>query len=208
MTLCKICKNSSDQLGLNEQSLGDVLSSQNDKLLRILEDNNNPNCSNYTRISGYFCSDTVFNLSRRVLSEDEIKVLEKGLDFAPIQNKVNEPELRKDFDEFCRQMRIKWHFRNEPSEKFSTIPAFQSKSSWKTPTDHPNLDILLSSVEKELLENIGTSLRCSNVSTEEWKAKRSLADNRNMTILRKPKNNWETKVCLRRLTLKKNFCVS
>ena len=59
---------------------------------------NNPNCSDDTRISGYFCSDTVFNLSQRVLSEDELKVFQKGLYFAPIQNNVNEPELRKDFD--------------------------------------------------------------------------------------------------------------
>ena len=64
------------------------------------------------RLKGYFCSDTVFNLSGRVLSESEIKVLEKGLDFAPFQRKVNEPELRRDFQEFCRRMRIKWHFRN------------------------------------------------------------------------------------------------
>ena len=148
-----ICKNSSDQLGLNKNSLGDVLSSQDDELIRILEDlqneksvNNNPNCSDDARVSGYFCSDTVFNLSRRVLSEDEIKVLEKGLDFTPIQNKVNEPELRKDFDEFCRRMRIKWHFRNEPSENFSTITAFRSKSSWKLITGHPNLQVFLSSV--------------------------------------------------------------
>ena len=35
------------------------------------------------RLKGYFCSDTVFNLSGRVLSESEIRVLEKGLDFAP-----------------------------------------------------------------------------------------------------------------------------
>ena len=95
-----------------------MLSSQDDELLRILEDlqneksvNNNPTCSDDTRISGYFCSDTVSNLSRRVLSEDEIKFFKKGLDFAPTQNKVNEPELRKDFDELCRRMRIKWHFR-------------------------------------------------------------------------------------------------
>ena len=57
---------------------------------------NNHNCSDDTTISGYFCPNTVFNLSRWVLSEDEIKVLEKELDFALIQNKVNEPELRKD----------------------------------------------------------------------------------------------------------------
>ena len=71
-----ICKNSSDQLGLNEQSLGDVLSSQDDEMSRLLGDlqnkksvNNNPNCSEDTRISGY--------LSRRVLSEDQLKFWKK-----------------------------------------------------------------------------------------------------------------------------------
>ena len=50
-------KNSSDQLRLNEQSLGDGLSSQDDELLRILDDlqnkklvNNNCNCSDDTII--------------------------------------------------------------------------------------------------------------------------------------------------------------
>ena len=81
------------------------------------------------RLKGYFCSDTVFNLSGRVLSESEIKVLEKGLDFAPFQMKVNEPEFRRDFQEFCRHMRIKWHFRNEISEDFNEVPAFSPKSS-------------------------------------------------------------------------------
>ena len=36
------------------------------------------------RPQGSSCSKTVFNLSQRVLSEIEIQVLEKGLDFAPI----------------------------------------------------------------------------------------------------------------------------
>ena len=53
------------------------------------------------RISGYFCSDTVFNLSHRVLTEAETKVLKKGLDYAPIQKEINEPEFRKDFCEFA-----------------------------------------------------------------------------------------------------------
>ena len=30
------------------------------------------------RLPGYFCSDTVFNLSKKVLSDAEIKVLGKG----------------------------------------------------------------------------------------------------------------------------------
>ena len=122
-------------------------------------------------------------------------------------------------------MIIKWHFKNELSENFSTIPAFPSKSSWKPPTGHLNLEVFLSSVKKELFEDIGTSLRYSKLSTEEWKATTSLADDRSIvkkkwtkavlpsfgneiTILRKLKNNWKTKVCIRRLTLKKNFSAS
>ena len=105
-----MCNNSSDQTEFVKES-PDVISSQDDELLRILQDlqnelhvNDSSASSDESRIRGYFCSDTIFNLSNRVLSEDEIKVLEKGLDFAPIQRKVNEPELRQDFEEFCRRM--------------------------------------------------------------------------------------------------------
>ena len=77
------------------------------ELLQILEELQNSNeiiSSNSScdvipdiRLKGYFCPDTVFNLSGKVLSESEIKVLGKGLDFARFQRKVNEPELRRDF---------------------------------------------------------------------------------------------------------------
>ena len=166
--------NSSDQLELNEQLPGVGLSSQDDEFLRILEDlpkdklaHCNSNCSEESRSKGYFCSDTVFNLSSRALSEDEIRVLEKGLDFAPIQRKFNEPELRRDFEEFCRKMRIKWHFRNDLSEDFSQIPAFRPTSAWKPPTGHPNLEVFLSCVEHELFKDIETPLRYSNLTSEE-----------------------------------------
>ena len=89
------------------------------------------NINNQSRLTSYFCSNTV-NLSRKVLSDTEIKILEKGLDYAPIQNKVNEPELRQDFHEFYRKMRLKWYFRNEATGDFSETP-FRCKSSWKPP---------------------------------------------------------------------------
>ena len=41
------------------------------------------------RLTDYFCLDTIFNLSNRALSDNEIKVLEKGLDFAPIQREIS-----------------------------------------------------------------------------------------------------------------------
>ena len=151
-------------------------STQDRKLLDILKElqnhepcvNNNNVSTSDERIQGFFCSDTVFNLSNRVLSENEIKVLEKGLDFAPIQRKVNEPELRKDFEEFCRRMRIKWNFRNEPSQNFSNVPVFSQKSSWKPPVGHPNLEVFLSQRESELIKETSDCLRYSNLSQEEW----------------------------------------
>ena len=42
----------------------------------------------------------------------EVKILEKGLDYSPIQNKTNEPVLRRDFEDFARLMTLKWYFRN------------------------------------------------------------------------------------------------
>ena len=54
-------------------------------------------------LSGYFCLETIFNLSHRMLTDAVIKVLEKTLDFAPIQRNVNEPELRNDL---CRRMHL------------------------------------------------------------------------------------------------------
>ena len=78
------------------------------------------------RLRGHFWSDTIVNLSHRVLSDAEIKLLDESLDFAPIQRKINKPELREDFEEFCHRMRIKWHFLNEPSEYFSKKPAFSA----------------------------------------------------------------------------------
>ena len=52
-----------------------------------------------SRLKGYFCcSETVFNLSKKALTEAEIKVLAKDLDYVHVQIKVNEPELRCDFE--------------------------------------------------------------------------------------------------------------
>ena len=71
-------------------------------ILEELEQEQSTSITNSDRISGYFCSETVFNLSKKVLSDMKIKILEKGLDYVPIQSKINQPELRRDFEDFAR----------------------------------------------------------------------------------------------------------
>ena len=76
------------------------------------------------RSKGFFCSETVFNLSKKILTEAKTKVLEKSLNFAPIRKTLNEPKLRKNFVEFSHRMRCKWNFRNKSTNNFREIPAF------------------------------------------------------------------------------------
>ena len=132
------------------------LSSQDEVLVNILEElqcrtevsgDNITEITSNNRLRGHFSSNAIFNLSHRVLTDAEIKILEKGLDFAPIQRKTNETELRKDFEKSCRRIRIKWHFRSEPTSDFSNTPAFTPKSARKPPKGHPNLEVFLSQVE-------------------------------------------------------------
>ena len=83
----------------------------------------------------------------------EIKIIEKGLDYAPIQNKIDQPELKRDFEGFVRQTRLKWYFRNEPNSSFSEHLSFAPTSSWKPPKGNPSLELFSSQIEKELFKS-------------------------------------------------------
>ena len=102
------------------------------------------------RLECYFCFKSVFNLSKRILIETEIRVLEKGLGFASTPTKINETDLGADFNEFARKTRCKWFFSTEPTENFSEAPAFRVKSNWNPPKGHPATEIFLSKLETEI----------------------------------------------------------
>ena len=59
-------------------------------------------------------------------------------------------------------MRIKGHFRNEPSPTFIKIPSFTPKSSWKLPRGHPNLEVFLSQIKHEIFKSFEKPLGYSN----------------------------------------------
>ena len=171
----------------NDTSL-DILDSGHEQLVEILqsfETKKTPKKAAKVineRLEGYFCSKSVFNLSKKVLTETEIRVLEKGLGFAPTPTKINETDLRADFNEFARKMRCKWFFRNEPTENFSEAPAFRVKSNWNPPKGHPAVEIFLSKLETEIFSVLPGTPLDYNLSKEEWLAMRGLAEDRNIII--------------------------
>ena len=131
------------------------------------------------RLKGYFCSNTVFNLGKKVLTETEIGVLEGGLGFVPTPNLINEENLRRDFS---RKMRCKWYFRNELSDNFSEVPAFKAKSLWKPPAGHSCVELFLSKLEGELFSFLPGKPQSYNMTKEEWQAMRNLAEDRSIII--------------------------
>ena len=138
---------------------------------------------------GYFCSETVFNLSRNIFNDTEIKILEKGLDFVCPSRKINEHELRRNFEEFYRKVRTKWHFWNEPTHNFSNVPYVKFKSKWSPPKGHPAIEIFLSKVENELLKVTEKVSGYSTFTSEEWKAMWSIADDRQIVIKKADKSS-------------------
>ena len=88
------------------------------------------------QISGCFLISVI-----KILTDIEIKVLDKGFNFAPVQRTRNEYELREDFGELCSRMRWELDFCNEVSENVSEIPEFRPKSSWLPPKGHTSLEI-------------------------------------------------------------------
>ena len=86
-------------------------------------------------------------------------------------------------------MRIKWHFRNESSDNFSERPDFSPEASQKPQLGHPKLEVFLSQVENELFEITKEPSRYFNLSQEEWRAIRTLADDRSTVIKKADKGS-------------------
>ena len=53
-------------------------------------------------MEGKFVSQNVFNLSDRVITENKIKVLDKGLNFVPTPEKLDRLQIRNDLEKLGR----------------------------------------------------------------------------------------------------------
>ena len=134
------------------------------------------------RIKGFFSSDSVFNLSKKVLSKTEIKVLEKDLGFSPTPSFINEADLQRDFDDFARKMRCKWYFGNESQDIPSEISTYKLKSTWNPPRGSPALELFLSKVKEDTFSVLPGHPKKFNLSKEEYLTMRSLQNDGSVII--------------------------
>ena len=95
--------NASSNVSLNVESEFFSMQGELFEIVEKLQKLNKRNIGENHRLEDTFAH-TVFDLSSSVFLNYEVKVLERGLDFALTQQKINESELRKDFHLFSRRM--------------------------------------------------------------------------------------------------------
>lgn len=60
------------------------------------------------------------------LTDDERKVLSKGLNFIPVEERTNEFNLRRDLDAFYRRIHLKYHFKDQENTNGDIADPFEN----------------------------------------------------------------------------------
>ena len=71
----------------------------------------------------------ILNLSNRILSPSEIKLLSRGLSFVPKPRLISKDRLLSDYEQFVKKLRLRYWFRGQPrsESKFRRKSSFQPK---------------------------------------------------------------------------------
>ena len=86
-------------------------------------------------LQGHFVNKNIVNLSRENLTDFEIILLSKKLNFVPVSNTIDKAMLKTELRGFWQNITIlKWHFRNEENEW--DLEQFKLKSTFNPRNIH------------------------------------------------------------------------
>ena len=132
------------------------------------------------RLQGNFVSKNVVNLSKRNLTDSEISLLSKGLNFVPTSNTIDKAKLKRELETLGRMLRLKWHFRNE--EKDFDPEKFKPKSTFNPGNKDAAIEIYMSSLEEKLMKIEIPKDKFKNLTNKERKALYDLKNDKNIVI--------------------------
>ena len=136
----------------------------------------------------------VINLSRHNLNQDELSILNKGLNFVPTPLPIPISDQLRDIYLFNRRLKLKYFFRN--SEPKSTFNPFKRTTGW-TPLigNEPALDTYVKLLENATLNHKTKKIQ-HNITKEESVALSNLKNN--IDIIIKPADKGGAVVILNR----------
>jgi len=122
----------------------------------------------------------IFNLSSRKLTNDEIKILLRGLKFAPTPLKSNEHELQADINDFHRKLRLKDFFAHKNIPEDDSI--VKNKSIFEPPKGRNQALEDYINLTKQFPQPNHARLVKSNISNNERIAMLCLEDDESIVI--------------------------
>ena len=98
------------------------------------------------RLHCNFVSKNVVNLSRSNLTDSEISLLSKGLNFVPTSTTIGKAKLKMQLEALAGILRLKWYLKNQENE--FDLDHFKPKSSFNSRNRNAAIEIYMSSFEK------------------------------------------------------------
>ena len=120
------------------------------------------------------------------LSDSEISVLSKGLNFVPVAKKSDEFQTKKDAESYFRRTRLKAFFSDSTQSRDRDV--FERlnprKSNWVPPEGQfASLDLFINKCRRDISNlNFNRKLNYSNLSKDEWTALRRLRNRSDIVI--------------------------
>lgn len=124
----------------------------------------------------------VFNFSRCKLTMNEIRVLNKGLEFVPSCIRPNFADIDKDVKRFERKLQLHYFFcRNDSDKEECKRPIFETNSSWWPPKLNGHITDFCHKLKQHCFKALKDKCRL-NLSRDELIALRQLKSNSDIII--------------------------
>lgn len=128
----------------------------------------------------------VLNLSNHSLTESETLLLSKGLKYIPTPKTKNvKNKVMKDFLEFARKLKCKYHFSTDENER---LHPFRENTGYKPSYTCQALENYIDLTQLEV-SSIQIKSNVSNISPSERRAMYDLLNNKNIVIKKADKSN-------------------
>lgn len=127
--------------------------------------------------------EAVINLSSRILSDPEKKLLTKGLKFVPTRRKIDIGKLLADLKTWERRMRLKEYFYTDENNNFDTGEIlFKKRSTWTPDKGRDKwLDSYIQEVKDDVIKGLHRDFKM-NITSSEEKAMKDLLNDTSIII--------------------------
>lgn len=137
-------------------------------------------------------SEYILNLTKEVLSKKEIMILDKGLKFVPTGKPPSRGEILRDFERFCRSLRLKHLYGTIPvegGESTRVMHPMKLKSGFcPQETDNEALETYIARTRQDFEQAQLWERFNPNVSREELRAIKNLGKKAGISIAKADKN--------------------